>query len=305
MRILVTGTGGYLGGAIVARLAAREADHLVSAVRRPPAPAGGIVLDLDDPTAIAAALTKSRPDVVVHAAGRVSGAASALFRDNARATANLAHALGQVAPAARLIVISSAAVYAETAPGRKSGEDDSGLPLSLYGLSKRVAESCAVAELGQRVTVLRLFNVVSASARREQMFSEFLLRACAAARAGSPPWRVAMGPLGAVRDFVALDDVLVAVERVIDRGIWGETINVCTGVGRPARDLVDAVAHALNGRLLIDEAPDGATGAAWSVGDPARCDARLALRPSADLSAILSAAADAIAREAGHARSPA
>ena len=154
------------------------------------------------------------------------------------------------------------------------------------------------------MTSLRLFNLVDASQRGDQMFAQFLRKACAAARAGPPPWRTPMRALGAVRDFVRLDDALAAVERVLDRAIWGEPINVCTGVGRPARELTQAVAEALGGRLIVEEAPqDDATGVAWSVGDPGRCEARLGLRPSADLSQTIAAAAEAIAREAEHARS--
>ena len=308
MRILVTGAGGFLGGAIAARLVARMGGQVIRAVRRPPAPVGGIALDLcDRPPTIASALVEARPDVVVHAAGRSAGSAIELFDDNARATASLAAALGRAAFGTRLILISSAAQYGAGETNRRHREDEPALPLDLYGLSKRAAETCAFtaarhADFG--VTSLRLFNVIDASARGEQMFAQFLRRACAAARAGPPPWRVAMGPLGAVRDFVALDDVLDAVERVIERDVWGEALNVCTGVGRPARDLTGAVAAALDGRLQVEEgAADPDAGVAWSVGDPAKSEARLGLRPSSDLSPVVRVAAEAIAREAAHARS--
>ena len=307
MRILVTGAGGNLGGAIAARLGAREADQLVATTRRTPAPAGGMVLDLADPTAIGAVLAQARPQIVIHAAGRATGEGSNLFADNAKATANLAAALGQIAPGAGLILLSSAAVYGAAEPGRRWREDDAAaLPLDLYGLAKLAAETCAFAEArrsGFRVTALRLFNVVSPRPRGEQMFGQFLRRACAAASAGPPPWRVAMGPLSAVRDFVALDDVLSAVERVIDRGVWGEVVNICTGTGRPAREVIEAVAQALDGRLLVDEGSDERGGVAWSVGDPTGCEARLGFRPSSDLSPLVRAAATAIEGEAARARS--
>jgi nucleoside-diphosphate-sugar epimerase len=113
-----------------------------------------------------------------------------------------------------------------------------------------------------------------------------------------------MGPLDAVRDFVALGDVLSAVERVIDRAVWGEVVNVCTGVGRPARSLLESVTAPLEGAVAIDEAVEAPGGPTWSVGDPARCEARLGFRPSADLSDLARAAADWIMGEAAaHARS--
>ena len=307
MRILITGAGGFLGGAIAARFATRAGDEVVRAVRRSAAPDDGLIINLDDRRAIADVLGKVRPDVVIHAAGRSAGSAADLFADNARATANLAVALGQASPAAGLVLIGSAAQYGAGEPDHRWAEHDPGLPLDLYGLSKLTAETCAFAEASHarlRVASLRLFNVVDASARGEQMFAQFLRKACDAARAGPPPWRVPMGALDAVRDFVSLEDVLTAVERMVDRALWGEVINVCTGVGRPARELTQAVAAALGGRLDVAEAPsDGAVGVAWSVGDPSKGETRLGLRPSADLTQIIRAAAEAIAGESEHARS--
>jgi len=156
---------------------------------------------------------------------------------------------------------------------------------------------------GLRVAALRLFNVVSPAPQGEQAIAHFLRKAAAAAAVGPPPWRVRMGALDAVRDFVALDDVLRAVERVIDRGAWGEAINVCTGVGRPVRSLIELVASGVRGEVIVDEAPAD-IGVAWSVGDPRLCEAKLGFRPSADLSGLARAAADWITREAAaHARS--
>ena len=140
------------------------------------------------------------------------------------------------------------------------------------------------------MAALRLFNGIAPAPVGEHAFSAFLAQAGAAVAAGPPPWRVRMGPLGAVRDLIAAEDVARAVEAVIDRGVWGEPINVCSGVGRPMRALIEATAATLPGAMVIEEAArDG--GVAWSVGDPSRCEARLGFRPSADLSAITDAAA--------------
>jgi GDP-4-dehydro-6-deoxy-D-mannose reductase len=122
------------------------------------------------------------------------------------------------------------------------------------------------------------------------VFAAFLRKAAARA-AGPPPWRVPMGPLMALRDFVPVEDVLEAVERVIERQVWGEVINVCTGVGRTARALLGATVAQLGGRVAIDEAPSSAQQLAWSVGDPSRCEALLGFRPSSDLAPVARRAA--------------
>ncbi|HEY1751059.1 MAG TPA: NAD-dependent epimerase/dehydratase family protein [Caulobacteraceae bacterium] len=276
MRVLITGAGGFLGGALARRLAGRADTQVIASTRA--------AVDLTDAASIRRAVGEAAPDIVVHAAGRSYGAAQAVRDDNVTATANLVEALEATAPAARLILLGSAAQYGVSQTCQPWCESDPALPAGAYGAAKQAAEAQAFAS-GLRVTALRLFNVVSTSPQGEQVFDSFLRRAAAA-----PAGRVRMGPLGAVRDFVAADDVLAAIERVIDRAVWGETINVCTGVGRTVRSLLEATAAAIPGGVRIEE-DDGPAGLPWSVGDPGRCEALLGLRPSSDMTSIVQGAA--------------
>jgi nucleoside-diphosphate-sugar epimerase len=229
--------------------------------------------------------------------------------DNAIATANLAEAVGEAASGAGLILLGSAAQYGIPDQLVPWTEGDPCSPFEPYGLSKHAAETAAFAaarRLGYGATALRLFNIVAPQPQGEQVFAAFLRRAAEAAAAGPPPWRVRMGPLTALRDFVDIEDVLTAVERVIERGVWGEAINVCGGVGRTARALLGAAAAQTGGAVLIEEEPPGAAPElAWSVGDPAKCEALLGFRPTSDLAPVTRRAADWLveaARRAGAAR---
>jgi nucleoside-diphosphate-sugar epimerase len=153
------------------------------------------------------------------------------------------------------------------------------------------------------VTALRIFNVVAPEPQGEQVFAAFLRKAAAAAAAGPPPWRVQMGPLNVLRDFVDIEDVLLAVERVIERGVWGEAINLCAGVGRTARALLGAAAAQTGGAVAFDE--ETATShpeLAWSVGDPAKCEALLGFRPTSDLAPVTRRAAAWLVAAASEAR---
>jgi NDP-hexose 4-ketoreductase len=302
MRVLITGAGGFIGGALARRFAGR-ADVDLTAL-------GRAELDLGDRGAIAARLARSRPEVVIHAAGRTPGRPGALFADNALATANLAEAIGTAAPEAGLIVLGSAAQYGISEDQVPWRESDPCAPFEPYGLSKHAAETSALAaarRLGFRATALRLFNVITPEPRGEQVFAAFLRRAAGAAAAGPPPWRVRMGPLTALRDFVDIEDALTATERVIARGAWGEVINVCCGEGRTARALLGAVSAQTGGAVLVEEDPPAEPPMMpWSVGDATRCEALLGLRPTADLAGVARRAAAwlaAMAKEAADARS--
>jgi NDP-hexose 4-ketoreductase len=295
-RVMVTGGGGFLGATLARRFAARDDVELIALGRTqpPPFPRAG-VLDLHDRPAIARVLADVRPDVVVHAAGRTPGKPGALLADNAVATANLAEAIGEAASGAGLVLLGSAAQYGipdELTPWK---ETDPCSPFEPYGLSKHAAETAAFAaarRLGFGATALRIFNVVAPEPQGEQVFAVFLRRAVAAAAAGPPPWRVQMGPLTALRDFVDIEDVLTAVERVIERGVWGEAINICGGIGRPARSLLGAAAAQTGGAVTIaEEPPTSAPELAWSVGDPAKCEALLGFRPTTDLAPVTRRAA--------------
>ena len=305
---MVTGAGGFLGATLARRFLARDDVELTALGRAaPPQLPRAAALDLHDRPAIARMLADVRPDVVVHAAGRTPGKPGALLADNAVATANLAEAIGEADCGAGLVLLGSAAQYGipdELTPWK---ETDPCSPFEPYGLSKHAAETAAFAaarRLGFGVTALRIFNVVVPEPQGEQVFAVFLRKAAAAAAVGPPPWRVQMGPLTALRDFVDIEDVLTAVERVIERGVWGEAINVCAGVGRTARALLGAAAAQTGGAVLIDEAPETrGPELAWSVGDPAKCEALLGFRPTSDLAPVTRRAAAWLVDAASKARS--
>jgi dTDP-4-dehydrorhamnose reductase len=146
MRILVTGAGGQIGGALAARLAS---SHDVIAATR-------ATLDLAQPGAIAARLDALGPELIVNCAAYTAVDKAEDERDLAFAVnADAPRAMAQWAAAhgAPLIQLSTDYVFdgSGTVPWR---EDDKPAPLCVYGLSKLAGEE-AVRAAGAAHLVVR------------------------------------------------------------------------------------------------------------------------------------------------------
>jgi dTDP-4-dehydrorhamnose reductase len=146
MKLLVTGAGGMLGGAVAADAGHRG--HDVVALAR-------TELDVTDGPGVRAALAAAAPDAVVHCAAwtDVDGAEA----DEAGATAVNAAGTRHVAAAAaaggaHLVHVSTDYVF-DGAKGAPYAEADPTGPLSAYGRSKLAGEQAVVAAGGAHAIV--------------------------------------------------------------------------------------------------------------------------------------------------------
>lgn len=174
MRILVTGSTGLLGPYLVR--AAAAIGEPVGLARR----GGDINCDLGDAAAVAAAIRKVRPDLVVHAAAltsvdRCEREPDAADRANRLATLNLAEALPEEIA---LVYVSTDQVYPDV-PGEKREEEER--PVNVYGASKLAGERIVVARSNGLALRCNLFGP-SLSAGRQSL-SDWII---ASARGGHP-----------------------------------------------------------------------------------------------------------------------
>ena len=249
-----------------------------------------VTVDWSSAASLCAALADLRPATVIHCAGhngRFSGAPDleALYEANVASVWRLLEALRRGGQPARVVLLSSAAVYDPAAP-TPVAEDARLAPAAHYGSSKLVAERVAQAfrdHDGLPLIVGRPFNVLGPGEPPGSVTSELATQALAAARGA----RVTVGlrETVSVRDFVDVDDVARALVALAERGEAGCSYNICRGQAVAIDELVRHAARVWDRAIDLEVARPDARGTV-SVGDAGRLRA-LGWRPRHDLDEIL------------------
>lgn len=248
-RIAVTGAAGFVGAALVERLAG---DHDLVAVVRSRASASRlsrlageieiVEADFEHPEQAAALVAAAKPEICVHAA-----AAGAVVRDpdpqrtfrvNAQAPFELALALADTG-CRQLVSLGSSSEYGPcTQPMR---EDQAPTPDDVYGATKLAGGAAAravSADRGLAFTHLRLFSVYGPGEDLRRMVASTAV----ALVHGEP---LDLTPGEQARDFVFIDDVVDAIVATFGRcDIDGETFNIGSGIQSTVREMALALAEA-------------------------------------------------------------
>jgi len=253
MRIYVTGSRGFVGRRLVARLAAEG--HAVHGSERE--------TDVCDASALGREIAAAEPDAVVHLAAQSSVAVSlrdpeGCQRVNVEGSRNLLESVERAVPEARVLLVGSADQYGGQPPGARAlSETDPLSPGSPYARSKAAAE-----ELGQHwnqrggnVVMTRSFNHTGPGQADHFVASSFA-RQVAEIAAGQRPPTMRVGNLDSVRDFLHVDDVIEAYAALLkptaDPGVY----NVASGEPHTIGELLDAlIARAeIEPRIEVDRA---------------------------------------------------
>lgn len=265
MRILITGSNGFIGCHLAALLKARG--HTVCGLDSDavPVPAwlrkersvvsgvSAINCDITDVDSLSEVFKTIAPEVIVHLAAKpgVAGAevAPASYEEvNVRGVANLIDA-SERAGITRIVHASSSSVYghafgaiAETAELR---------PIGYYGKTKIMGEGllkAAAESRGMNVIILRPFSVIGSRGRPDMA-----------------PWRFADDLLngrpvpmheGAGRDFTSVHDVVSAFALAAESSILGcHVMNIGAGEPHLAAELAERLADVLGCKCAMRPKP--------------------------------------------------
>jgi nucleoside-diphosphate-sugar epimerase len=288
---IVVGANGFIGSYVANALRAVPEIDVVGAGLGAPLP--GLEqrwLDLDllvNGGRLEAELRTVCPSILVNCAGATTGTTADLIRLNVLTTGQLLEAIARSGIEVRLIHLGSAAEYGPGAIGQPVAETACPRPLSPYGIAKLAATQlvAAAAVGGQDAVVLRVFNALGPSMPPGTLPGAALRRLVDAV-ASSAPW-IELGPLGAVRDFVDVRDIAAAVVAACRAPrLEAPIVNVGSGMGHSARDLVRALAERVGFTGEIGEAAAGSPRSSdvpWQVADVALANRLLGWRAAHDL----------------------
>jgi GDP-4-dehydro-6-deoxy-D-mannose reductase len=278
--VLVTGAAGFAGSHLLEHLAGRG-DVTGWSRSEPPAGLAHLArwqqVDLLSRDTVRAALRELRPATVYHCAGMPhvahSWKASAkVLEGNVIGTHVLLDELRRIQQPVRCLVTGSATVYATAS--HPVDEDAPLAPASPYALSKLAQEALALRAMredGVEVVVARAFNPTGP--RQDPAFAapSFAQQIARIERGAAPPV-IAVGNLEPLRDFTDVRDVVRAYRLMMERGTSGQVYNVCSGVGRSIRSVLDALVARSSTRVTVELDPDKLRPSDTPVliGDPSR-----------------------------------
>jgi GDP-4-dehydro-6-deoxy-D-mannose reductase len=288
--ILVTGAAGFAGGHLL-ELLAHDGVPLVAWHRPggtpPPSVSSSAIeprdvtsvlweaVDLLDRVAVRAALDRVRPAAVYHCAGaahvgRSWDTTESTFAINVRGTCNVLEGLREAEIAARVLVPSSAMVYAATA--ERLREDHPLVPASPYALSKLAQELAGSGDPGgPDVLIARAFNHFGP--RQDPWFvASGFARRIADIEAGRWAPEIAVGNLESRRDLTDVRDTVRAYRLILERGTPGRPYNVCSGRAIAVRELLEMMLSRAKVpiRIAVDPARYRPNDLPLVVGDPSR-----------------------------------
>ncbi len=255
-KILVTGANGFLGKQLCCQLEQQGAS-VVRLVRRLPKKAGQpnlfVSMDLTDGD-LSALLGDLAPDAVIHCAGKTGEPRNfeqqmEQYAANFVATARLIEALKTQDKPARLILVSSAAIYAPMNKGQQAiAETHPWRPTSKYGVGKAAAAMLGQTFIERRelpVVIAVPFNIIGKGQPAKLVPQAFI------DRLRENPDEITVGDLGAIRDWIDIRDVASALICLLEPSVPAGIYNIASGTGASVGSLLDDLCEILQIRPVI------------------------------------------------------
>jgi GDP-4-dehydro-6-deoxy-D-mannose reductase len=288
VRVLVTGSKGFVAGWLLAHLEALG-DQVTGLDAE---------VDITDAPALTDAITGAAPDAICHLAAQASVDASwkdqtATYAVNTFGALNVLEAALACNRPPRVLLVSSSEVYGRVQPEDLPIREDQPLaPASPYAASKAAAELIGLqAWLGRGLEVVRVrpFNHTGPGQRPDFVVPALAKQVGALARSGRGVLET--GNLEARRDLTDVRDVVRAYRALLESGAPGEVYNVCRGEAVSIHDVARRLLAlaGVEAEMVVDPARIRPVDLPELRGDPTRLRAATGWVPEIPLDETLAA----------------
>lgn len=243
MKVLITGSSGFIGSHLAAELEANGCEVVRSDLK---ASEHTVAMDIMNPEMIQGVLRKYQPDVLINMAGQANVGLSwkkpqLTVQLNTIGLINILEVVRVVNPKMRVIAVGSADEYGNLKDaGANVTEDIPVKPITPYAISKQTQELFAqlyVNVYGMDICMIRLFNLGGAGQMKGYMIADFS-SGIADIEAGRREY-LSVGNLSSARDFIHVKDACRAIRLVVEKGHTGEKYNICSGITHTAQEVLD------------------------------------------------------------------
>jgi GDP-4-dehydro-6-deoxy-D-mannose reductase len=253
-RILITGCTGFVGKYVVAacRRCYPDAKLFGLASHRASAPhrTDDLTLlraDITQRDAVQPIVAQARPDLVIHLAAQSSVATSwkdplTTLRVNAEGTVHLFEAIRAEHLSPRILLVGSGELYGMIHPEDNPIREECPLrPANPYAVSKATQDLYGYqyfVAYGLPIIRMRPFNHFGPGQPPTFVIARFA-RQIALIEAGKAEPRLSVGNLQAQRDFLPVEDVVMAYMALAEHGQPGEAYNIGSGQAYSIRAILD------------------------------------------------------------------
>jgi nucleoside-diphosphate-sugar epimerase len=241
MKILLTGAAGFTG--LFFKSQAEVAGHTVVAM----------IADLTDKASVAAEVLELQPEAVVHLAaisfvGHDDDAA--FYGVNVIGSGNLLAAIKALPVKPRCVLLASSANIYGNCISSPIVESQQPAPVNHYAISKLAMEHVAATYLDNLPIVLsRPFNYTGVGQAENFLIPKLVSHFARKADV------VELGNLSVEREFNDVRMVCDAYLRLLERGVPGQTYNVCSGVPHTLASVIKTLETLTGHRISVNVNP--------------------------------------------------
>jgi GDP-4-dehydro-6-deoxy-D-mannose reductase len=294
MKILITGSSGFLGKHLIRHLVTVKPEYVRIFGLFYSADEKNLLFkdscqylkaDILDNDTVASIVRNVRPDGVIHLSGMLRGSLHRLFQTNVEGTATILEALRQNQRDCRFIYVSSSAVYGYSGDAPIS-ERTNPNPISTYGITKIAGEYIAkqYSQLYQMpITIIRPFNIIGPG-QSPDFITGSIIRQAVRVIKGEQEQIVVRNVKGR-RDFIDVRDVVSALYKVItikdfNQNFTGQCFNVCSGKEQSITELIAIISQICKAKIAIQiTEPDGEEMIPTQVGDSSKIFSIIGCQP--------------------------